>query len=104
MILGADILYNEASWPLLLRTIRALSRPGTEMLLATVRRGKGDAEFFELAKDAGMAVEELTDSAEMEEIVRSESWVRRLGGAESHDLQLHRLTVLAAAITNDARL
>jgi|EP01046_Picozoa_sp_COSAG06_P010884 predicted nicotinamide N-methyase len=93
VIIGSDILYNEASWPALLATIAALSRPGTEVMLVTVRRGGGSGsdEFLSLAARHHMLVEDQTQSHQMRQILESDAWRRQLGGSQPHALGYYRL-------------
>ena len=94
-VIATDVLYNEASWPALLSTISALSRPGTEVMVVSVRRGAGHSEFFELAQQQhNMMVEER--SAELMPVLASDTWRRQLGGAQAHDLLFHCLVYTGA--------
>ena len=97
VIIATDCLYNTASWPALLSTISALSRPGTEALIVSVKRGDGQSEFFELALSNGFLVENRTHGAELRRVLESETWRRQLGGAQAHALEYHHLVCTAPA-------
>ena len=60
LVLASDVCYNVGSHASLLRTMRTLlARPQATALLAYRPRSDGDGAFFDMARDAGVSVDEV---------------------------------------------
>jgi predicted nicotinamide N-methyase len=123
VVLAADVLYNTYCWPALADTIRRLSGPQTEVLLASTRRSSvGDDAFFAAAAagapmaaaggvvpyrpppparldDCGRPLGRLWARVEelpaaLATVLSSEAWRLQLAGAASPGLELRRLCVV----------
>lgn len=67
LITGADVVYQRQHFPALLDCITALSAPHTVTFLSFKVRGRGEAEFQELAASRGFAIETVPSSQLHEE-------------------------------------
>lgn len=74
---AADVTYNTASFPALVRTLSALLKGDTPLLLAYKQRDAGERDLWRMLEEEGIQAHLVDTVQGAEEVGETEVWVMR---------------------------
>lgn len=83
MYSAADVTYNTASFPALVKTLKNLLVPGPPLLLAYKQRDEGEKDLWRLLKAEGVFMDLIDNIPGSEDYGEVEIWVGRYAGSDA---------------------